>query len=317
MYFDFDDRYPDIEPVGSRDQSARWRRRVGHRARRASRPRSCFAPQYLPSVPAGPQPETGAVAAAAEAEKRRRFVFVQPQASTCRRRKPPERAEMSDLDRSARTPGARRRRSRIRCRSRAAIRPSATEAAPEERMRGEGPAPSSPRRRRRAGRDAVASLDPSGRRRHGDDAAAAAAAAARRLARRGAEEPAEVRADRNRSTTRRDRSRTSGRCSSTPRASSSVRGFAASSRRCGATGSCRWRRCRMRGRVVITFYVHRNGALTDVTVVRPSEIESFNTAAVNALLASNPTDAAAAGVSGRQGVLHGHVLLQRIARPGQ
>jgi TonB family protein len=45
----------------------------------------------------------------------------------------------------------------------------------------------------------------------------------------------------------------------------------------------------MRGRVVITFYVHRNGALTDVTVIRPSEIESFNTAAVNALLASNPT----------------------------
>jgi len=45
----------------------------------------------------------------------------------------------------------------------------------------------------------------------------------------------------------------------------------------------------MRGRVVITFNVHRNGALTDVTVVRPSEIESFNTAAVNALLASNPT----------------------------
>jgi TonB family protein len=45
----------------------------------------------------------------------------------------------------------------------------------------------------------------------------------------------------------------------------------------------------MRGRVVITFNVHRNGALTDVTVIRPSEIESFNTAAVNALLASNPT----------------------------
>jgi TonB family protein len=45
----------------------------------------------------------------------------------------------------------------------------------------------------------------------------------------------------------------------------------------------------MRGRVVITFNVHRSGALTDVTVVRPSEIDSFNTAAVNALLASNPT----------------------------
>ena len=45
----------------------------------------------------------------------------------------------------------------------------------------------------------------------------------------------------------------------------------------------------MRGHVVITFFVHKNGALTDVTVVKPSAIESFNTAAVNALLASNPT----------------------------
>jgi TonB family protein len=46
----------------------------------------------------------------------------------------------------------------------------------------------------------------------------------------------------------------------------------------------------MRGRVVLTFFVHRNGALTDVTVVQPSAIESFNTAARNALLASNPTE---------------------------
>jgi TonB family protein len=46
----------------------------------------------------------------------------------------------------------------------------------------------------------------------------------------------------------------------------------------------------MRGRVVLTFNVHRNGALTDVQVLEPSPIESFNTAAVNALLASNPTE---------------------------
>jgi TonB family protein len=45
----------------------------------------------------------------------------------------------------------------------------------------------------------------------------------------------------------------------------------------------------MRGSVVITFYVHKNGALTDVTVIKPSEVDSFNKAAVNALLASNPT----------------------------
>jgi TonB family protein len=46
----------------------------------------------------------------------------------------------------------------------------------------------------------------------------------------------------------------------------------------------------MRGHVVLTFFVHRNGALTDVTVIQPSPIESFNTAAVNALRASNPTE---------------------------
>ena len=45
----------------------------------------------------------------------------------------------------------------------------------------------------------------------------------------------------------------------------------------------------MRGHVVLTFYVHRNGALTDVQVIQPSSIESFNIAARNALLASNPT----------------------------
>ena len=45
----------------------------------------------------------------------------------------------------------------------------------------------------------------------------------------------------------------------------------------------------MRGRVVLTFNVHRNGMLTDVQVVQPSPIESFNIAAVNALIASNPT----------------------------
>jgi TonB family protein len=46
----------------------------------------------------------------------------------------------------------------------------------------------------------------------------------------------------------------------------------------------------LRGRVVLTFYVHRNGALTDVQVIQPSPVESFNVAAYNALRASNPTE---------------------------
>jgi TonB family protein len=45
----------------------------------------------------------------------------------------------------------------------------------------------------------------------------------------------------------------------------------------------------LKGHVVITFNVHRNGALTDIEVKAPSGIDAFDRAAVNALLSSNPT----------------------------
>ncbi len=45
----------------------------------------------------------------------------------------------------------------------------------------------------------------------------------------------------------------------------------------------------MKGHVVITFNIHRNGAITDIEVIKPSHIESFSIAAVNALMSSNPT----------------------------
>lgn len=45
----------------------------------------------------------------------------------------------------------------------------------------------------------------------------------------------------------------------------------------------------MSGHVVITFNVHKSGALTDLTVVGPSEVDAFNNAAFGALAASNPT----------------------------
>ena len=45
----------------------------------------------------------------------------------------------------------------------------------------------------------------------------------------------------------------------------------------------------MKGRVVITFNVHKNGAITDLDVVGPSAIDSFNNAAYGALASSNPT----------------------------
>ena len=45
----------------------------------------------------------------------------------------------------------------------------------------------------------------------------------------------------------------------------------------------------MHGNVVVTFNVHKDGSLTDLTVVKPSNVEAFTNSAFNALLASNPT----------------------------
>jgi TonB family protein len=46
---------------------------------------------------------------------------------------------------------------------------------------------------------------------------------------------------------------------------------------------------RQSGHVVVTLNVHRNGAITDVTVAGPCPIDGYNTAAFGSLVASNPT----------------------------
>ena len=45
----------------------------------------------------------------------------------------------------------------------------------------------------------------------------------------------------------------------------------------------------MKGHVVITFNVHKDGAITDLMVVGPCPIDAFNNAAFGALASSNPT----------------------------
>ncbi len=45
----------------------------------------------------------------------------------------------------------------------------------------------------------------------------------------------------------------------------------------------------MRGRVVITFNVHKDGRITDITVVGPSPVDAFNNSSFGALASSNPT----------------------------
>lgn len=43
------------------------------------------------------------------------------------------------------------------------------------------------------------------------------------------------------------------------------------------------------GRVVVTFNVHKSGAITDLAIQQPSSIDGFNVSSFNALMGSNPT----------------------------
>ena len=45
-----------------------------------------------------------------------------------------------------------------------------------------------------------------------------------------------------------------------------------------------------RGRVVVTFNIHKNGRITDVAIAAPSNIDAFNRAALQAIVGSNPVE---------------------------
>ena len=45
----------------------------------------------------------------------------------------------------------------------------------------------------------------------------------------------------------------------------------------------------MKGHVVVTFNVHKDGSITDLAVIGPCPVEAFNNAAFGALVSSNPT----------------------------
>ena len=45
----------------------------------------------------------------------------------------------------------------------------------------------------------------------------------------------------------------------------------------------------MKGHVVVTFNVHKDGRIADLQVVKPSGVDAFTNSAFNALAASNPT----------------------------
>jgi TonB family protein len=284
MYFDFDDRYRDIEPVGSainrRDGVA-----VSIMVHGALFVALLFLPQYLdqflPAEPVPPPPQERP-----RPKDSPTFVFVQPRAELPPTRQP-DRFEMSDVDRSARSPekAPALQNPLPMARGNSGER---IDASPEEKMRGEGPAP-------QPAPPAPPVETPSAIEQRQADSAM--------MQKPQLQQPppggslGEALKNLQKYVQKESFNNQKGQQQEFGPLQFDTKGveFGPWIRRFVSQVRRNWfvpmAAMTMKGRVVITFNVHRNGALTDVTVVRPSEIESFNTAAVNALLASNPTTA--------------------------
>ena len=281
MYFDFDDRYRDIDPVGSainrRDGVA-----VSVFVHTAVILALLFLPQYLPQRSEDPQ----AVPPPQRAENQPTFVFVQPKMDLPATRQP-ERVEMSDVDRSARAPDKMPEMTNP-LPAASGNSTERAEATPEEKMRGDGPAPqpappapavetptmSDPRTNPQMAMMQRPQVQPPAGGSLGD--------ALKNL---------QKYVQNDSFNNQKGQAQEFGPLQFDTKGVEFgpwVRRFISQVRRNWFVPMAAQT---MRGRVVVTFNVHRNGALTDVTVVRPSEIESFNISAVNALLASSPTTA--------------------------
>ena len=281
MYFDFDDRYRDIEPVGSaiNRRDGVFLAVIIHLLVIIA---MLVAPQYieqfLPAALVQPPPQQPP-----PKDNQPMFVFVEPKADLPPLRQP-DRVEMSDVDRSARTPEKTPalQNPLPMARGNSTER---TESAPEEKMRGEGPAPQpappappveTPSLADQRQADMAMMQKPQVQ----PPAGGSLGEALKNL---------QKYVQKDSFNNQKGQSQDFGPLQFDTKGVEFgpwIRRFVSQVRRNWFVPMAAMS---MKGRVVITFNVHRNGALTDVTVIRPSEIDSFNTAAVNALLASNPT----------------------------
>lgn len=284
MYFDFDDRYRDIEPVG-RAINRRDGVAVSLVVHGVIIVLLLLAPQYLQQLfpqPVAPPPEQSP-----ERQPQRdqpTFVFVQPRVEMPPARQP-DRVEMSDLDRSARsaTKSAALENPLPAARGNSSER---TETTPEERMKGRGPAEQpAPEAPQPVQTPTVA-----------DQRNADASMMQRpQIAPPPGGQLGESLRNLQKYVEKESFDNQKGQVQDFGPLQFDTKGveFGPWIRRFISQVRRNWfvpmAAMTMRGHVVITFYIHKNGALTNVTVIKPSDIQSFNQAAVNALLASNPT----------------------------
>jgi TonB family protein len=279
MYFDFDERFTDYEPVGGAIR--RW---DGVLVSIGVHAVVVLAVLFAPALPFLQRAETAETTAVPPPKpERERFVFVQPRLDREVER-PRERADASDKNRiaSADAPRLAPANPLPSARGNSAER---VEASPEERARGEGPAPK-PTTEPPAP-DIVERLPPV-------TARAESSPPTRPRPPQGGSLGEALRnlqkyVDQESFNNDRGQAQNLGPLQFDTKGVEFgpwIRRFVAQVRRNWFVPMAAMS---LRGHVVLTFYVHRNGALTDVEIVKPSAIESFNIAARNALLASNPT----------------------------
>ncbi len=303
MYFDFEDYRPDtptIDAAISRREAIVLSVAVHVLVLLAI----LLAPKYLPL------PSTAELAARrAELERRlleqqrqpRRFVFVQPRLDLESVR-PPERGDDSDKNRMARAPE----------RAKAPTNPlpfsrgnsaERVETPAEARARGQGPTPD-PRSGMRDSRGAADAARGSGSTTVPQSANAPAVAPPPAAARNGSEGRASAQggslgeALRNLQRYVRGEqfdNQQGGTGAFGPAIQFDTKGveFGPWIRRFVAQIKRNWfipyAAMSMKGHVVVTFYVHKDGTISELAVPGPCDVDAFNNSSFNALAASNPT----------------------------
>jgi TonB family protein len=284
MYFDFYDRYESVEAVGSAI-SRREGVVLSLVAHAAVILLLLLAPQ-LPMFQATPvEPESAEARARPEQEDAPRFVVVEPlrdvPAPT-----PPPRAEASDVDRQASAPDVAERPENPLPFARGDST-ERVEAAPDERAKGRGPEPE-------PAPEATAPAEDRAALPERPEAPSAPRDAAATKPPGGA--LGEALRDLQKYVQRESFNNPQGGVNEFgPAIQFDTKGveFGPWIRRFVAQVKRNWfvpnAAYAMRGRVILQFNVHKDGAITDVNIVRPSEVDSFNRSAYNAILASNPT----------------------------
>jgi TonB family protein len=291
IHFDIDDRYQDELVVGSAIS-----RREGVLLSVIVHLAVMVAVLVMPSLPifqlspeerAEQEAELERIRDREQLERERRFVFVQPQVDLEAER-PPERAELSDVDRQAQAPQ----------RAPAAANPlpfslgnstERTEAAPEERARGpETVVPPNTEPPKPEPEEEVAAVIPEadrGVRRAPEISRPAPGLLGDAL--RNLQQYVQNETFHNPQGGATDPGSTIQFDTKGVEFGPWIRRFVARVKRNWFIPQAAMT---FRGRVVVQFNIHKDGRITDVVVAGPSSIDAFNRSAYNAILGSNPVE---------------------------